>query len=141
MAIDMRHPHSPVRWLLRPHDRDTLVETYQLAETIVHDETTTRHVLERAFRHYTMLTVDLSILCEHEGRALVERVEQAEAPVIRASLHRLNCQLLRIISSMTPCPHGCCCHCKAAYPDIACTYTVNQSPGSCCGDEESSDDN
>lgn len=129
MAVDMRHPQSPVRWLLRPRDRDTLVETYQLAETLVLDETARHEVLMRAFHHYTLLVINCGVMCEREGRLLIERVERLgaeDADVVRSALFRLNCQLLRLVASMPHCNQACCCDCKARLPGLVCTVEVNR---------------
>ena len=126
MTVDMRHPDSLVGWLLAPHNRDTLVHTYELAEQLIAMPDASREILERAFRNYTLLAMHQNILAEREGRMLIANVERAEAPVIRASIHRLNCQLMRIMASLVPCEHGCCCKCTAAYANIACNSWVNR---------------
>lgn len=126
MTTDMSNPDSFVNWLLTPRSRDSLVRTYQLAELLLHDPNATEEVLKQAFRNYALLAIHQNLLVEKEGRELIENVQRAEAPVVRASIHRMNCQLLRIMASLTPCPHGCCCNCAAAYEDIACNSWVNR---------------
>lgn len=125
MTVDVSSPNSLVKWLLAPHNRDTLVQTYHLAEQLIHDPNAPEYVLVNAFRNYALLAIHQNLLVEKEGRQLIANVERVEAPVVRASIHRMNCQLLRIMASLEPCPHGCCCNCPAAYEDIACNNWVN----------------
>lgn len=124
--LDMSNPNSLVNWLLTPHNRDTLVHTYQLAEHLIAMPDVPGDVLERAFRNYALLAIHQNLLMEREGRELIANVERADTEVVRASIHRLNCQLLRVMATLMPCEHGCCCNCQAAYDDIACNAWVNR---------------
>lgn len=121
----MSNPDSLVKWMLAPHNRDALVQTYQQAELLLATRDVPGPALERAFRHYALLAIHQNLLMEKEGHQLIDNVERAEPEVVRASIHRLNCQLLRIMASLSPCPHGCCCNCSAAYEGIACNSWVN----------------
>lgn len=111
-------------WKLSPRDRTELVRTYEMAETLIHHEADI-DILRRAYKFYTLFCIDQDLVDERGGRAMIANVMQAPTEMVRSSLHRVNCQLLRVLSGSLPCEHGCCCRCEGAYPNIECNSWVN----------------
>lgn len=113
-------PVASLKWLLTPKNRDTLVQTFQAAEQLLRHEKDER-VLQRSLYHYTRLFIDLGLIEEKLGAAVLGRVERTDAEeALRSAIHRLNCDLMRLLSGLQPCEHGCCCRCMQAYDNIAC---------------------
>jgi len=111
-------------WKLPPNVRDTLVETYQAAETLL-TKPQGAVQLRAAFRHYFRYLMHLEIVADqHAAQHLLTITDTLDEGMLVSAISRLNCQVIRYLAGLSLCPQPCCCGCAATKEDLVCNKSL-----------------
>jgi hypothetical protein len=118
--VGWQFPGNQLRWLIHPQQQAELVKAYQATERLLKCEKDAR-VLQYAAMSYARMLANYKLFDQAQGDVLVANIQNVcHYGALRAALHRFNCELVRVLSGNTPCPHPCCCRCQAGYRNIVC---------------------